>query len=434
IDMYRFDVVEDGRLNVETVAERLPTPSLLDSALKLYRLNDAGGFDLVAQNDDYFGADASISVTLSPGTYYIGVSSTGNTEYDPNVPDSGFGGTSDGIYELDVTFDAANAGELLDVDGTAFDGDNDDTPGGVHSFYFQSASEETTVYVQKRTNTTIGPEGSGTLADPFDTLDFALEQAGNRLVVPLTASIADGEQFIVDDGLNLETFTFGPGGIDLSAATSPEDVATTIETAISDAITAGDLRSGVGVSVSGRIVQLTGIDNLDITGSQTLLDTPNVVRVLADAGSDGNFATLDDNAPYLIGLDTLGRPLEDGAEFLVPQGVNVMVEAGTLFKMRSANLDAGSSSANISRSQSSIQVLGTPLQSVFFRSYHNDAVGGDSDGVGPAVGSGDFGGIVFRDDSDMEDAGVFLNYVNHADIQNGGGEVFVDASELVFAP
>ncbi|MEM6473699.1 MAG: hypothetical protein AAF802_29340, partial [Planctomycetota bacterium] len=47
IDMYRFDVVEDGRLNVETVAERLPTPSLLDSALKLYRLNDAGGFDLV---------------------------------------------------------------------------------------------------------------------------------------------------------------------------------------------------------------------------------------------------------------------------------------------------------------------------------------------------------------------------------------------------
>ncbi|MEO1616993.1 MAG: hypothetical protein AAFV88_14145, partial [Planctomycetota bacterium] len=436
IDMYRFDLSEPGTLNVETVAERLATPSLLNAAITLYRMNDAGGHDFVAQNDDYFGSDAAINIPLTPGTYFIGVSSSGNTDYDPNVPDSGFGGTTDGAYDLVISFDASRGGELTDVDQTPIDGDLDEAPGGVYSFYFQSAPEDTTIYVQKATDTTDGPEGSGTLADPFDTLSFALQQAGNRIVVPVdgATSIAVGEQFTIDDGLNQATLSFGPGGIDLTAATTPEEVAAAIETAVGAAITAGDLRGTVGVSVSGRTVQLTGIDNLDLSGSTTLLDTPNVVRVLADAGADGDFATLDDNAPYLVGLDTLGRPLEDGAEFLVPQGVNVMVEAGTLFKMRSANLDAGSSSANISRSQSSIQILGTPDSSVFFRSYHNDSVGGDSDGVGPAASSGDFGGIVFRDDSDMEDAGVFLNYVNHADINNGGGKVFVDASELVFSP
>ena len=36
-----------------------------------------------------------------------------------------------------------------------------------------------------------------------------------------------------------------------------------------------------------------------------------------------------------------------------------------------------------------IQVLGTPASSVFFRSFHNDAIGGDSDDVGPAPMPGD---------------------------------------------
>ena len=60
---------------------------------------------------------------------------------------------------------------------------------------------------------------------------------------------------------------------------------------------------------------------------------------------------------------------------------------------------------------------------------------------------GDFGGVVFRDDSDHErdwqnTAGtppirsawlmpVFLNYVNHATINYGGGKVTVDSVQDV---
>ncbi len=42
-------------------------------------------------------------------------------------------------------------------------------------------------------------------------------------------------------------------------------------------------------------------------------------------------------------------------------------------------------------------------------------------------------GIVFRNDSDLESAGIFLNYVNHTDIKHGGGKVFVNSIEQDFS-
>lgn len=438
IDMYNFTLTERGRLNAETVAERLATPSLLNTSITLYRQVN-GVWELVARNDQYYGSDSFLDLQLEPGTYSIGVSSTGNTNYDPRVPDSGFGGTTDGAYDLKLSFQADQDGAMLDATGTPIDGDADGRPGGLYSFWFQSTDPAATIYVDKSTDTTAGPEGSGTLANPYDTIDFALQQAGDRIVVPVDGhnSISVGEGFVIDDGINVATFRFGTAGVnpvDLSGAASPADVALAIQTAVNNAKTAGRLIGSVSVNVSDRIVQLSGIDNLNITASPTLLATPNLVRILANGGLDQDIASVTDNRPYLVGLDTSGNPLADGAEFLVPQGVNVMIEAGALLKLRRANLDAGSSSANISRSHSSIQVLGTPELSVLFRSYHNDSAGGDSDGVGPVSSSGDFGGIVFRGDSDLDSEGVFLNYVNHADINNGGGDVFVDANELPFAP
>ncbi|MCA9137606.1 MAG: pre-peptidase C-terminal domain-containing protein, partial [Planctomycetales bacterium] len=438
IDMYNFTLSERGRLTAETIAERLSTPSLLNTSISLYRQVN-GVWELVARNDQYYGADSFLDLQLDAGTYSIGVSSTGNTSYDPRVPDSGFGGTTDGAYDLKLSFQADQDGTMLDATGTPFDGDADGRPGGLYSFWFQSTDPASTIYVDKSTDTTAGPEGSGTLADPYDTIEFALQKAGDRIVVPVDGhnSISVGEGFVIDDGINVATFRFGTAGlnpVDLTGATSPADVALAIQTAVNNAIAGGRLIGSVTVNVSNRIVQFSGIDNLNIAASPTLLATPNLVRILANGGQDQDISTASDNRPYLVGLDTSGNPLADGAEFLVPQGVNVMIEAGALLKMRRANLDAGSSSANISRSQSSIQVLGTPELSVLFRSYHDDTVGGDSDGVGPATSSGDFGGIVFRGDSDLDSDGIYLNYVNHADINNGGGDVFVDANELPFAP
>ncbi len=159
------------------------------------------------------------------------------------------------------------------------------------------------------------------------------------------------------------------------------------------------------------MVQLSNIDNLNLAptatgvvsaGSPLLLTTPNLVRIVGNGGTDDDINSTGNNRPYLIGIDTSGNPLADGAEFLVPQGTTVMVQAGTLFKMKAANLDVGSASANISRANGALQMLGTPKNSVFLRSYHDDSIGGDSDGVG-TLRSGDFGGIVMRADSDLED-------------------------------
>ena len=102
IDLYRFEVAESGVFTAETFAQRRETVSLLDSQLRLFRETSAG-VELVAQNDDYFGNDSHIEVTLSPGTYYIGVSSTGNDVYDPTFV-SGAGGTSAGIMSCGYNY------------------------------------------------------------------------------------------------------------------------------------------------------------------------------------------------------------------------------------------------------------------------------------------------------------------------------------------
>ena len=436
VDLYRFEVSEPGRVKIETTAERLSTPSLLNTALNLYRQNDNGTVELVSQNDEYFGNDAFIGFDAEPGNYFVGVTSTGNTDYDPLVPDSGYGGFSDGGYELKLTFDAESVeGAIRDTNGTMFDGDADGRPGGVFSFWFQSSDQATTIYVDKVNDTTGLIDGSGTLADPYDNLGFALRQAGTRIVIPALPidqtdyTFLHGQSFRVKDPLGVSTtFVFGtdPGEIDLTSDTTPSAVALKVE----GAITLGAL---IAVATD-NIVQLDQIDTLDLSGSETLLQTPNLVRVIGGGGLDQNLDTLEDNQAYEVGLDVTGLSLEDGAEVLVPQGVTLMLHAGALLKLRKANLDAGTSAATISRSQSSIQVLGTPEHSVFLRSFLDDSVGGDSDGVGVGPSSGDYGGIVFRADADLEDHGIFLNYVNHVDIKHAGGKVFVAAQESVYSP
>ncbi|MEM8681112.1 MAG: NF038122 family metalloprotease, partial [Planctomycetota bacterium] len=86
----------------------------------------------------------------------------------------------------------------------------------------------------------------------------------------------------------------------------------------------------------------------------------------------------------------------------------------------------GSSSQFVDTSGSAIQVLGTPSFPVEFTSLNDTPL------------NGDWGGIVVRNDVDnvteghfrYEDQGIFLNYINFADMQYGGGIVsngFIDA-------
>lgn len=363
VDMYKFEVTEAGRVTVETLAERLANASQLNTVLQLYRENSNGTRTLIAQNDDYYGNDSFLQLELEAGTYFIGVSSVGNEDYDPQVSDSGANGTSDGVYELRIELlpglqPVTDPGDANDVsakgrsaiydtdnsdqsDGdprnfTAFDGDADGKPGGTFSFSFQVSDNTSTnptpntIFVDKSpTNTTVsGPLGS--ITNPYKNIQDAL-----------------------------------------AAAKTQKD----LNTADND-------------------------------------PTPVIVRIVGNSGADGEIGNLGDgtrranalrdNHAYQVGFRDNGSVLVDGFRLQAPKDVNVIVDAGAIIKLQDANLEVGSSSQGLDRSGGSLQLLGTSFNDVILTSWHNDLIGGDTDGNGAAPRPGDWGGVVFREDSDFD--------------------------------
>ncbi len=338
VDVYAFEVAETGRFSAETIISRpgQPITSTLDSVISLYREQIVNGQPvrtLVARNDDYYGRDSFVGLDLDPGKYFVAVTSTGNTAFDPAVSDSGANGRSEGEYRLSLTFTplSAETNTIVDRTGRALDGDRDGEAGGVFSFWFQTADRENTIYVDK--GSTVPGPGDGTKDNAFKTISAALAAAEAN-------------------------------------------------------------------------------------------DATKVIRIL------GKQAT-----PYEIGLDPYGRPLQDGATFNVPAGVTVIIDRAATFKLRNAIIDVGSSSELVSRAGAALQVLGVPNRPAVFTSWHDDSVGGDSDG--PSMGAADggqWGGIVFRGDSDAGSRSAFVNAISNADIRYGGGEVVVDSKVERFAP
>ncbi|HBL42253.1 MAG TPA: hypothetical protein DDZ90_02525, partial [Planctomycetaceae bacterium] len=84
----------------EVFAERLEDTSLLNSILTLFDEDH----NVIARNDDYFSNDSFLELNLAAGTYFIGVTSTGNDNYNPEIENSGDNGTTDGKYELRLNF------------------------------------------------------------------------------------------------------------------------------------------------------------------------------------------------------------------------------------------------------------------------------------------------------------------------------------------
>ncbi len=339
--------------------------SLLNTVLTLYReTTDGSGRltrEIVSRNDDYYSSDSYIDLDVEPGTYYVMVTSSGMTGVDPTILDSGFGGRSDGLYNLKVSLTPPASQTIVDLTGTAFDGDSDNKPGGAHDFFFRATDAANSIYVDKAYVPTVALPSIGTITQPFTTISDAL------------AAI----QAIIDP--------------------------------------------------------IVGAGN----------PAPQInLRIVGNGGTDGLLSTPGDNKPYIIGKDNADVALPDGADFKVPSNVNVMIDAGAILKLSRTNIDAGTSAQGVDRSGGSIQILGTPLQKVWLTSYNNDTLGGDSNGPAGNASPGDWGGIVFRDDSDMEGhldnasnvAPVYLNYVNNALITFGGGEVDVDSIRQRYSP
>lgn len=369
IDFYHFQATTNGKVTLETFAQRLEDSSLLDTHLKLYQVIDAaaGEYKLVATNDDFFSDDSFISVDLEiphdafgnpiPTDFIVGVSAAGNDQYNGEVAGSGLGGVSEGAYELRVTFDAQVGQTITDTSGTELDGDADGRAGGDFNFWFRVANDNPT-------------------------------------------PAADEPRVIFVDKFNGDDF------LNSGSLLSPYQT-------ISNAFT--EARPG------------------------------DIVRLLPNGGVDGLISTSDDNLAYEIGRGGSGNvELSDGGEFEVPQGVTVMIDAGSILKLRTAKISVGSESVDEDRSLAALQILGTPespldangnplaegLGSVVFTSYDDASFGVDTNTLNVPPQPGDWAGIEFRNDFDLSEGravwereGIFLDYSSHADIRYGGGSI-----------
>ncbi len=208
VDTYRFTLATAGTFSAQTVVARpgQVATSPLDSVLSLYRQDSVTGKrELIARNDDYFGRDSFVGLELEPGTYFVAVSSTGNTSFNPEVSDSGYGGRSAGDYRLELGFQPRStaATTVSDTTGTLLDGDRDGQPGGAFNFWFKTAASTNnpatnqTLFVDKAAYaslaaaTTAGADG--TLGKPYYRIQDAIAAAGAGSIVRIIGNSA-GQQ------------------------------------------------------------------------------------------------------------------------------------------------------------------------------------------------------------------------------------------------
>ena len=432
-----------------------------------------GEMQLISQNDNYFSKDSLIRQSLSSGVYYVGVSASGNDQYDATISFTGTGGRTQGKYDLRLTFRAQtdSVDSIQDVTGVggdvsiALDGDADGVSGGVNNFWFQTRPLDRAMR--------FNAGGSSALEGQIVTI-----RGGNgvdrRFEFSKDTNIGIGNTRILYS--------------DAPIASTSGDLATELAIAINSrsaelgGVTA--IANGARVTLRGeRLVQLSpGMTVLDIAGKTLFVDKsagPNadgslahpfnnisatgvanafgstvpgdIVRIVGNGGADQKLETVGDNFAYEIGFGLLaGSILSDGATMDVPKGVTVMIDAGTVFKLNRSRIGVGSSTLGVDRSGGALQVLGAPILldaagnakklsdgstasgSVFFTSWLDELIGLDNYQPRTTPAAGDWGGLLYKRDldlsagrSDLEDEGIFRQYVNHADIRYGGSSAVV---------
>ncbi|MGH7136621.1 MAG: hypothetical protein ACREHD_12840, partial [Pirellulales bacterium] len=264
--------------------------------------------------------------------------------------------------------------------------------------------------------------------------------ADNSLGVPLAATfaatpasgnVAVGQTFKITSGTITAVFEFasplatvtagkladGNYAVVVPLGASSQTIATAMAAAINASSLATASAGHLTASVSANAASYTN-------GAAWWVALSAAGQPVINAQSTPSVISVSNAASYQIGQSQFGGSLADGAGLTVPQGVTVMVDAGAVIKLEAANISVGVNSPNIDRSDAALQVLGTPTSSVYFTSFHDNSVGTTTDTVTSAA-LGDWGGIVFGANADLEHQGAFLDTVNHARLTYGGGSVTV---------
>jgi hypothetical protein len=427
-----------------------------------------GNVNLIAQNDDYFGKDSLIRMQLDSGVYFIGISASGNDKYDASVPGTGNGGRTQGRYDLRVTFRAQTDGtdSLQDVDNgssdvnATFDGDGDGVPGGTYNYWFETRPLDRVLRFNAGGNAALDTRivtitgGNGTVR----RFEFSLDPivgVGNTAVIFNSNSTAGDLASALANAINSRS--------ELGVTAVPNGTRITLKgerlVQLSNGLTAIDLSGktifvdkSAGPNADGSLTKpFNNISGSGVANAFAASVPGDIIRIVGNGGADGKLETVGDNFAYEVGFGVLaGSVLSDGSTMDVPKGVSVMVDAGAVFKMRRSRIGVGSSTLGVDRSGGALQVLGTPklldrngnaiksadgseiTGSVFFTSWLDQSIGLDNYAPNTTPAPGDWGGLVFKRDLDrsagrfdLEDEGIFRQYVNYADMRYGGSSSVV---------
>lgn len=275
IDLFTFRLPESGTLSIETFAERLPSTSMLDTLLSLYRQESDGTRSLIARNDDYFSNDSFLEMALPAGTYWVGVTASGNDDFDPIIDDTGLGGRTQGDYDIRINFRPSADRSILDATGVPLDGDADGVPGGVYNTWFRAQDAVRTIFVDKAAT---GAE-NGTLSAPYTLISTALLAAQPGDVVRIVANGGADRNVVTTEDNRAYEIGFNRLGSILADGSTLE-----VPRGVTVMIDSGAIikmrRARIGVGSSSSVVDRSA-GALQVLGAPVLLDPFG--RVLRDA-------------------------------------------------------------------------------------------------------------------------------------------------------
>ncbi len=311
-DLYRFTVTKTGRISIESFAERLLDTSLLDTELKLWKLNvTTGKFDIVARNADFYGNDSFIGVDVTPdsggaaATYILGVTAKGNSDYNPDIAGSGGGGLSQGRYDVRISFESTEVNTIVDTNKSRLDGDSDGQQGGDFNFWFRVAKTKTaalaneprTLFVQARDG--FNAVANGTVTAPFQTIQFALAQARPGDIVRLLPN--GGADNRIDTTFDNRAYEIGTAS---SGAILADGKTLEVPKGVTVMIDAGSILklSNAKISVGSETVdQDRSLAALQVLGAPVIIDQNGVA---IDGTVDITSYREERRAGVLLGLDT----------------------------------------------------------------------------------------------------------------------------------